>query len=163
MADDVLDSTFVTTEITLDDTIMTTPDDFDPFRIGDASKHNQRRILPPPLKNTTTKNVGSNDNNNNRKAVSSNAQSVPSIKATVASDGDNQSVLSASGSKSTSSRLVPPRMLVKFKIHEEVSSVASLSGEHEGASEVFVEGTVLVSTAFDCYVRNGAFCIILDT
>ncbi len=140
--EDTFDSTFVTTEVTLDDTVLTTPDDFDPFHIGDASKHNLRRIPPPS--NNTTKNPSSSLNKSMSTSHSNNIKTAGPVKSTISTNGDNDSVHSETGSKSTSSRLIPPRMLVKFKIHEEVSSVASLSTENEGASDVFVEGTIMV-------------------
>jgi hypothetical protein len=40
--------------------------------------------------------------------------------------------------------LIPPKMLVKFKVHEEVSSVASLSPHKEGCFNVYVQGTIQV-------------------
>lgn len=44
------------------------------------------------------------------------------------------------------STALPPRMDVKFKLHEEVSSMADASGEDEGSSDIFVEGTAQVNS-----------------
>ena len=54
---------------------------------------------------------------------------------------DSKSVVSAKSSAST----LPPRVMVKFKIEEEVSSTTHLSDESEGSSDVQIEGTVIVS------------------
>ena len=53
----------------------------------------------------------------------------------------------ASVTPSVSSRgsvALPPRLIIKFKLHEEVSSVANLERGNEGASEVYVRGTLHV-------------------
>jgi hypothetical protein len=150
--DDALDSSFVTKAVTLlNESVMTTSDDFDPFRIGDASKHNQRRISLPskikkknPSNNFTSFMGNTSTSTNNRNRNSNVIKSAVSTKSPNSPNGKNQSDLLETSINSTSSKMIPPRMLVKFKIHEEVSSVASLSSENEGASEVFVEGTVLV-------------------
>jgi hypothetical protein len=64
--------------------------------------------------------------------------------------------------------LIPPKMLVKFKVHEEVSSVASLSPHNEGNSKVYVQGTIQVrreendSQEFQHFTRNHLahqFCV----
>lgn len=67
---------------------------------------------------------------------------------------------------------IPPKMLVKFKVHEEVSSVAWLSSNkatvQEGSSNVYVQGTVQVGRnrtpmicCFCCFAfaqqKNGPF------
>lgn len=66
-------------------------------------------------------------------------------------DGVNHAVVSkqASSPASVSSRgsvALPPRIVVKFRLHEEVSSSAILEHESEGASNVFIQGTLLVSS-----------------
>ena len=53
-----------------------------------------------------------------------------------------------SSSASAASVPLPPRLLIKFKVHEEVSSTAYIENDKEGASEVFVLGTVLVSLGY---------------
>ena len=50
---------------------------------------------------------------------------------------------------SRASTALPPRLDVKFKIHEEVSSVADSAQESEGASDIVVDGTVLVRLSND--------------
>jgi hypothetical protein len=54
-----------------------------------------------------------------------------------------------SGAASVSSKgssVLPPRLDVKFKVHEELSSGPSLTNTNEGACDVYVSGTVLVRT-----------------
>jgi hypothetical protein len=41
---------------------------------------------------------------------------------------------------------LPPRIVVKFRLHEEVSSTAILEHQSEGASDVFIQGTLHVSS-----------------
>ena len=53
--------------------------------------------------------------------------------------------VSSAASVSSKGSTLPPRLVVKFKVHEEVSSTANPESENEGSSEVFVLGTVLVS------------------
>lgn len=57
----------------------------------------------------------------------------------------------ASGVFGRASNALPPRLDVKFKVHEEVSSTADTSAENEGSSDVYVEGTVQVRHNFDQY------------
>ena len=57
-------------------------------------------------------------------------------------DGKNST--STPSSASRLSNALPPRLEVKFKIHEEVSSLAAVGKESEGSSDVTVDGTVLV-------------------
>jgi len=45
---------------------------------------------------------------------------------------------------SKGSTALPPRLDVKFKVHEEISSTADTECEHKGSSSVFVEGIVMV-------------------
>ena len=51
---------------------------------------------------------------------------------------DNKSILSSSSA-------LPPRIIVRFQIQEEVSSVSQISRENGASSDVQIEGTVLVS------------------
>ena len=53
---------------------------------------------------------------------------------------------------SRASTALPPRLDVKFKIHEEVSSVADPNQESEGASDIVVDGTVLVRLSKDQFL-----------
>jgi hypothetical protein len=43
---------------------------------------------------------------------------------------------------------LPPRLVVKFVCHEEVSSVAETGPDNEGASEVHIEGKLSVSMRY---------------
>jgi len=131
-------SNFVTEEVILDETTLksTEEDDFDPFHIGD---------------------VTSNKNTDRKESITKarvNTMNSPVTDTTA----DNTSILSGSGgsiSKSVSSAALPPRLLVKFKVHEEVSSVAHLSDDNEGISNAMIEGTVMVSCltlpTMNCY------------
>ena len=91
--------------------------DFDPFNIGVASSTNAKANGNP---------VGTATNNREKNATN-----------TAVADG-GKSVPSASSA-------LPPRLMVKFKIQEEVSSTAHISDKNEGSSDVQIEGTVLVS------------------
>jgi hypothetical protein len=44
------------------------------------------------------------------------------------------------------SPVLPPKLIIKFTTHEEVSSIAKKGAEHEGSSEIFVEGKLSVSS-----------------
>ena len=91
-------------------------DDFDPFHIG----------------------VSCTDNTPNRKSAAATFDSTAMT--------DKKSIRSGSGStvKSSGSSALPPRLMIKFKLHEEVTSLANLYNEREGESEVQIEGTLLV-------------------
>ena len=52
---------------------------------------------------------------------------------------------SAASVGSKGSVALPPRIVVKFRLHEEVSSAAILDHQSEGASDVFIQGTLHVS------------------
>jgi hypothetical protein len=47
---------------------------------------------------------------------------------------------------------LPPRMDIKFKIHEEISSKPDNTGPNEGSSTIFVEGIVMVSKSISTKV-----------
>ena len=72
----------------------------------------------------------------NKKSTDANAGMFIPIDA--ATGDDNKSI------KSTSSAL-PPRIMVKLQLEEEVSSIAHLSDRNQGSSEVQIMGTVMVS------------------
>ena len=57
--------------------------------------------------------------------------------------GERGDISEDAASKGTSA--LPPRMDVRFKVHEEISSRAYVDTENEGSSSISVEGTVLVS------------------
>lgn len=61
---------------------------------------------------------------------------------------DTKSPSSAASVTSRTSNALPPRLDVRFKVHEEVSSTAIVGEENEGSSEVVVEGTVLVRNGY---------------
>jgi hypothetical protein len=145
-------------------------DDFDPFRIGevvvqsasptrkqnDKYSKNQNNNTPHiiPLEETTTTttrpNSGSHSDGIIHPAVPNSLPPQTTIGTAVA---DNMSVVSTKSAHSmkstTSTATIPPKMLVKLKIHEEVSSESSLLLGNEGRSDVFVVGTVMVSSNED--------------
>lgn len=62
---------------------------------------------------------------------------------------DDAKSVGGSTVKSSASSALPPRLLVKFQVHEEVSSLTSLSDDSKGSSDVHIEGTLLVSMALN--------------
>mmetsp|Transcript_697 Transcript_697/g.970 ORF Transcript_697/g.970 Transcript_697/m.970 type:complete len:357 (-) Transcript_697:115-1185(-) len=69
-------------------------------------------------------------------------------------DGDAISVSSAR------SMPLPPKLSIRFIIHEEVSSMALLDAENEGASEVCSEGTLQVQVRSSDANKNVPFVLI---
>ena len=59
-------------------------------------------------------------------------------------EGETKATESPRNATGRTSTALPPRLDVKFKVHEEVSSVADPSEENEGSSDILVDGTVLV-------------------
>ena len=70
----------------------------------------------------------------------------------VGATNNDKSSSAASAVSGKGSTALPPKMIVKFKLHEEVSSTSLIDSENEGSSEVMVLGTVLVSQPF---IGNG--------
>lgn len=61
-----------------------------------------------------------------------------------------KSIVSTSSSNKSMAAL-PPKLVVKFVIHEEVSSTAKTGVENEGASDIYTEGNLSVRTRInDC-------------
>jgi len=72
--------------------------------------------------------------------------SSPESPKTSPSKSRQRTAASLAGSlPSKGSVALPPRLEVKFKIHEEISSSSDSRVGHEGSSKVFVEGVVKVS------------------
>ena len=152
-------SNFVTEEVILDESALnmnsTDEDDFDPFNIGvaastkkkDDNTNKKEQIFTREKKKMTTSTrtlIASNKGQSvNKKTDSSSG----GTDTTSVADNNWMTQLSGSDKKSISVSLsaLPPRLVVKFKIHEEVSSLAHLSDDNEGISNVTIEGTVLVS------------------
>jgi len=65
----------------------------------------------------------------------------------------------ASGTRSA----LPPRLEVKFRVHEEVSSAADLDGENEGCSTVFVEGIVFAQVTSSDALKNAPFILVASS
>ena len=111
---------FTNTFTAADAAINADEEEFDPFGIGVDTNANDKS------RNPTT-----NDSN--------------TFSADFAA-ADTQSVFSV---KSNASSALPPRIMVKFKIEEEVSSIAHFSNKNEGPLDVQIGGTVLVSSKSD--------------
>jgi hypothetical protein len=90
-------------------------DGFDPFHIGEVK-----------TKKTTPTNGKDHDDGAYHGAISKQASSTASVS-------------------SRGSVALPPRIIVKFRLHEEVASAANLEHQSEGASGVFIQGTLRVS------------------
>ena len=153
-------SNFVTEEVILDESALnmnsTDEDDFDPFNIGVAASTKKKDDNTNKKKQIFTTREKKKMTTSTRTLIASNKGQSVNKKTDSSSGGtDTTSVadnnwmtqLSGSDKKSISVSLsaLPPRLVVKFKIHEEVSSLAHLSDDNEGISNVTIEGTVLVS------------------
>lgn len=101
-------------------------------------------------------NIG-NATSNSPKLATNNGKIVSTGSAAV--DG-SKSILSA---KSSASSALPPRIMIKFKIQEEVSSIAHLSDENEGSSDVQIEGTVLAQVVSSDALKNIPFFLLSST
>lgn len=119
-------------------TVVTSNDsgDFDPFNIGVASTSKAKIEFPI---------TG---------AVKAKSES-PNSAVPAAAD-DNKSILSSSSA-------LPPRIIVKFKLQEEVSSAAYISEEIEGSTDVQIEGTVLAQVVSSDALKNIPFFLIPST
>jgi hypothetical protein len=53
-----------------------------------------------------------------------------------------------SAASSQKGQALPPKMVVNFKVHEEVSSVSNFNHDSEGASDVFVQATLNVRISY---------------
>jgi hypothetical protein len=112
----VLPTTDAGKEETTNETTLNDEDDFDPFQVG-ASSANQSKAK---------------------------ARSIIKEKKQSAKGKDSSSVSASASVISRGSTALPPRLVIKFRMHEEVSSSVITEGETEGSSSIFVEGTVLV-------------------
>lgn len=84
-----------------------------------------------------------------------------------ASSDDNEKVVNVEGnveeSDNKTSTALPPRMDVRFKVHEEISSRAFVNTESEGASDIFVEGTVLAQVTSSDALKNSPFILVASS
>lgn len=62
-------------------------------------------------------------------------------------------------SRSNAPGALPPKMMIKLTIHEEVSSVAKPGKEREGTSEVAIDGTIYAQVQCSDANRNAPFAI----
>ncbi|KAI2508170.1 hypothetical protein MHU86_6221 [Fragilaria crotonensis] len=58
---------------------------------------------------------------------------------------------------------IPPRLVVKFTAHEEVSSVAQAGAEHEGTSDVHIEGKLSAQVTSSDALKNVPFYVVATT
>lgn len=58
------------------------------------------------------------------------------------------------------SAVVPPRLTVNFKIHEEISSVATTDPENEGSSDISVQGGILAQITSSDALKNSPFILL---
>jgi hypothetical protein len=101
-------------------------DEFDPFNIGASKKK-------------STKNAENGESSSSTPHHNVHKIGELSSTSTPHRAGGGGASVSTKGSTA-----LPPRMVVKFIIHEEISSVANVEHESEGASDVFVQGTISV-------------------
>jgi hypothetical protein len=57
------------------------------------------------------------------------------------------------------SAMLPPRLTVNFKIHEEISSLAYVDIENEGASEILVQGGLFAQVTSSDALKNSPFIL----
>jgi hypothetical protein len=152
-------SNFVTEEVILDESALnmsTDEDDFDPFNIGVAAAStkekdntNKEKIFTTKEKKKMTTSTRALITSNKGQSANKKTDSSSGGTDTTSVADNNSMMLSGRDNKSiVSSSALPPRLVVKFKIHEEVSSLAHLSDDNEGISNVTIEGTVLVSLTY---------------
>ncbi|GAX19882.1 hypothetical protein FisN_1Lh651 [Fistulifera solaris] len=60
---------------------------------------------------------------------------------------------------SRTNKILPPKMLIKLTIHEQVSSVAKPGKEREGTSEVTIDGTIYAQVQCSDANRNAPFSL----
>jgi len=171
-------SNFVTEEVILDESALnmnsTDEDDFDPFNIGVAASTKKKDDNTNKKKQIFTTREKKKMTTSTRTLIASNKGQSVNKKTDSSSGGtDTTSVadnnwmtqLSGSDKKSISVSLsaLPPRLVVKFKIHEEVSSLAHLSDDNEGISNVTIEGTVLAQVVSSDALKNIPFYLIPST
>jgi hypothetical protein len=111
----VLPTTDAGKEETTNETTLNDEDDFDPFQVGASANQSKAK-----------------------------ARSIIKEKKQSAKGKDSSSGSASASAISKGSTALPPRLVVKFRMHEEVSSSVITEGETEGSSAIFVEGTVLV-------------------
>eukprot|EP00980_Cylindrotheca_fusiformis_P000164 scaffold26_cov117-Cylindrotheca_fusiformis.AAC.5 len=61
------------------------------------------------------------------------------------------------------SQAIPPLMAVNFKIHEEISSYATMDPDLEGSSEIFVQGGVLAQVTSSDALKNSPWVLLGTT
>mmetsp|Transcript_935 Transcript_935/g.1998 ORF Transcript_935/g.1998 Transcript_935/m.1998 type:complete len:319 (-) Transcript_935:395-1351(-) len=65
-----------------------------------------------------------------------------------------------SAAKGKGSPALPPRLMVKFQIHEEVSSVSHISNDTDGSLSVQIEGTLLAQVVSSDALKNIPFFLV---
>eukprot|EP00536_Pseudo-nitzschia_multiseries_P006514 jgi/Psemu1/324368/estExt_fgenesh1_pg.C_1390018 len=135
---DSFDNSFATEQVVLDDDALQSAeeDDFDPFQIGFASA-------------SSTTNMRSSAATTEPAAMESGMNHSRPIQTTGTGSMEKPA--------HSSSSALPPQMMIKFKIHEEVSSVAHISSDRDGVSDVQIEGTLLAQVVSSDALKNIPF------
>lgn len=96
-------------------------------------------------------------------ASSTRAKAKAIIEAGKKNAPDVKKPASNSPGASRASNALPPRLEVKFKIHEEISSIAAIGTQSEGSSDVTVEGTVLAQVTSSDALKNSPFILVASS
>ena len=132
-----------------------TPDD-----VVEATK---KYIHVSPSRTTPRSSPLSSPRSNARNASPASVPAAATALDPAASMQDNQKQIRTSATTKTSptAPALPPRLVIKFTVHEEVSSVAR--SELEGTSDVYVEGNVSAQVTSSDALKNIPFCLLATT
>jgi hypothetical protein len=67
-----------------------------------------------------------------------------------------------SPTKQIKGQALPPKLLVRFTYHEEISSIAKVGAENEGSSDVSVEGTLQAQVQSSDAKKNSPFMLVAN-
>mmetsp|Transcript_5105 Transcript_5105/g.11432 ORF Transcript_5105/g.11432 Transcript_5105/m.11432 type:complete len:251 (-) Transcript_5105:475-1227(-) len=129
---------------------------FDPFGLGPSSPTDEvssaavSSVLSPAPPPEVTRVTTASDNRNLELGFE-NAR------------GDEVDATESVASKRSVSVALPPKLLVRFTVHEEVSSVAHTGVENEGSSDVHVEGVVCAQVQSSDAFGNAPFDLVAST
>ena len=156
---------------------------FDPFNLATrtdslaSSASSARRVSISPPPEVSRIHRANNANANNVSATRTTTTTGLSSNATSASMA-SASLASASANTVSTIALLPPKLVVRLSVHEEVASVAAVgsrvnnenknNGEEEeaeaanieGAAEITVEGTVLAQVQSSDATKNAPFALL---
>jgi hypothetical protein len=149
---------------------------FDPFQLqaggGRNSKSRPVHIsvdsqgnLEPPIRNGSAESnsdptfdpfgVGQQQQQPNDDAESINSPDLPPEVTRV-----TRSTIASPSKASSSNMTLPPKLLVKLTVFEEVSSVAKTGPNNEGSSEVSIEGSIYAQVQCSDAKKNAAFALL---